>query len=126
LLTRRHRRFYAKSVNCCAEVVDILNAGPDGGSCLIAADCRGFKGTCADLVQQFSNLAVLPDYPNGLTDYACHAVRRPLPSSRGARAHSPDLRSLATAPPAVSRHASLFNCRRKLDSSNFNGVMASL
>ena len=63
------------AVNCCAEVIELLNGGPDGGSCLTAADCRGFKGTCADLVQQFSNLAVLPDYPNGLADYTCHAVR---------------------------------------------------
>ena len=74
LLTRRLcRRFYAKAVNCCAQVVDLLNSGPDGGSCPSAGDCRGFAGTCADLVQQFNTLAVLPTYPNGLQDYTCTA-----------------------------------------------------
>ena len=64
--------YYAKAVNCCQDVVSLLNGGPDGGSCPSAADCRGFKGTCADLVQQFNDLAVLHDYPDGLKDYTCH------------------------------------------------------
>ena len=54
-------------------MIDILNSGPDGGSCPSASDCRGFTGTCADLVQQFNTIAVLPSYPNGLQDYTCTA-----------------------------------------------------
>ena len=63
----------AKAVNCCAEVVAILDSGPDGGSCLSAADCRGFTGNCADIVNQFADLPVLPDYPDGMVDYICTA-----------------------------------------------------
>jgi hypothetical protein len=65
--------FYAKAVNCCAEVVAILDSGPDGGNCASPADCRGFTGNCADIVDQFAELPVLPDFPNGMADYVCAA-----------------------------------------------------
>jgi hypothetical protein len=67
------RRFYAKAVNCCAEVVAILDSGPDGGNCLAAGSCRGFNGTCADVVHQFADVPILPDYPAGMADYSCNA-----------------------------------------------------
>ena len=51
----------------------ILDSGPDGGNCLSAADCRGFTGNCADIVDQFAGLPVLPDYPDGMADYTCTA-----------------------------------------------------
>ena len=60
-------------MNCCAEVVAILNSGPDGGNCPSAADCRGFTGNCADIVGQFADLPVLPDFPDGMADYTCTA-----------------------------------------------------
>ena len=60
-------------VNCCAELVAILDSGPDGGNCASPADCRGFTGNCADIAEQFAELPVWPDYPNGLADYTCHA-----------------------------------------------------
>jgi hypothetical protein len=65
--------FYAKAVNCCAEVVMIMNSGPDGGECLSAASCRGFNGTCALIADQFKDVAVLPYFPNGLSEYTCTA-----------------------------------------------------
>jgi hypothetical protein len=66
--------FYAKGVNCCADVRAVLNAGPDGGLCPPGAgDCRGFPGDCSDLPAQFAAIAVLPDYPAGLSSYVCHA-----------------------------------------------------
>ena len=60
-------------MNCCAEVVAILDSGPDGGNCATPADCRGFTGDCADLVNQFAALPVLPDFPSGMADYTCAA-----------------------------------------------------
>ena len=60
-------------VNCCAELVAILDSGPDGGNCASPADCRGFTGNCADIAEQFAELPVWPDYPSGLADYTCHA-----------------------------------------------------
>ena len=65
--------FYAKAVICCAELVSLLDSGPDGGNCPSAADCRGFTGNCADIVDQFADLPVLPDFPDGLADYTCNA-----------------------------------------------------
>jgi hypothetical protein len=65
--------FYAKAVNCCNDVLDLLNSGPDGGFCAAAGDCRGFNGTCGELPAQFAKIAVLPHYPNGLVDYTCTA-----------------------------------------------------
>jgi len=62
-----------KAVNCCAEVVAILDSGPDGGNCPAAGNCRGFNGTCADVVQQFADVPILPDYPAGMADYQCNA-----------------------------------------------------
>jgi hypothetical protein len=67
------RRFYAKAVNCCADVRLLLDSGPDGGSCPPVGDCRGFNGTCGELPGQFADVAVMPDYPNGLKDYTCTA-----------------------------------------------------
>ena len=60
-------------MNCCAEVLAILDSGPDGGNCPSAADCRGFTGNCADIMDQFADLPVLPDFPNGMADYTCTA-----------------------------------------------------
>ena len=51
----------------------MLDSGPDGGFCPPVGDCRGFPGNCADLPAQFATIAVLPDYPQGLQDYMCHA-----------------------------------------------------
>jgi hypothetical protein len=65
--------FHAKAVNCCGDVVALLDAGPDGGACPAAGDCRGFNGTCADLTTQFADVPVLPSFPAGLQDYTCHA-----------------------------------------------------
>ena len=65
--------YYAKAVNCCNDVRAVLNSGPDGGDCPPTGSCRGFDGNCADLPAQFATVAVLPDYPNGLQDYVCHA-----------------------------------------------------
>jgi hypothetical protein len=65
--------FYAKGVNCCAELVLLLNSGPDGGACMAPTDCRGFTGTCADLPEQFAEVAVEPYFPNGLSEYTCTA-----------------------------------------------------
>ena len=62
-----------KAVNCCAEVVAILDSGPDGGNCPEAGNCRGFNGTCADVVQQFVDVPILPEFPAGLADYTCDA-----------------------------------------------------
>jgi hypothetical protein len=36
-------------------------------------DCRGFPGDCAALPGLFESVPVLPDYPDGLADYTCHA-----------------------------------------------------
>ncbi len=51
----------------------IMNSGPDGGECLSAASCRGFNGTCALIADQFKDVAVLPYFPNGLSEYTCTA-----------------------------------------------------
>ena len=57
----------------CAELKDLLNSGPDGGDCPPVGPCRGFEGNCADLPAQFAAVPVLPDWPDGLADYTCHA-----------------------------------------------------
>ena len=41
--------------------------------CPPAGPCRGFVGDCADLQAQFADVAVLPDYPDGLASYTCTA-----------------------------------------------------
>ena len=64
---------HAKAVNCCADLVFILDSGPDGGNCPAAGNCRGFNGTCADVMQQFAEVPILPDFPSGLADYTCDA-----------------------------------------------------
>ena len=51
----------------------ILDSGPDGGNCASPAGCRGFSGNCADIVDQFADLPVLPDFPNGMSEYTCTA-----------------------------------------------------
>jgi hypothetical protein len=51
----------------------MLDSGPDGGDCPPVGLCRGFPGNCADLPAQFAALPVLPDWPDGLADYTCHA-----------------------------------------------------
>jgi hypothetical protein len=67
--------FYDRADNCCRLVRGILDGGPDGGACPPdpSATCRGFTGVCSDLPDQFASLPVLPDYPNGLQDFVCHA-----------------------------------------------------
>ena len=60
-------------MNCCADLRLLLDSGPDGGDCPPAGPCRGFEGDCSDIAQQFANLAVLPDFPNGLADWKCTA-----------------------------------------------------
>lgn len=35
--------------------------------------CRGVEATCGELAGAFADTPVLPDYPNGLADYACTA-----------------------------------------------------
>jgi hypothetical protein len=79
-----HQRFpFCSPVNCCAEVVSLLDGGPDGGNCASPAYCRGFVGNCADIAAQFAEVPILPYFPNGLADYTCHAFPdedRPLDS----------------------------------------------
>jgi hypothetical protein len=62
-----------KATHCCSLIRQTLNDGPDGGSCPPVGPCRGFGGNCADLTAQFSDLPVLPDFPNGLSDFECTA-----------------------------------------------------
>jgi hypothetical protein len=59
-------------VQCCAELRFILDSGPDGGNCPPVGPCRGFEGNCGQVSEQFMSLAVLPDYPDGLSEYVCH------------------------------------------------------
>jgi hypothetical protein len=68
--------FYAKSLNCCQAVRTIMNSGPDGGSCppfLDETPCRGFAGECSLIPDQFADVPVLPDFPDGLADWSCTA-----------------------------------------------------
>jgi hypothetical protein len=62
-----------QGVNCCVELRALLDSGPDGGSCPPVGTCRGFEGTCGAITAQFKSLSILPDYPDGLADYVCHA-----------------------------------------------------
>ena len=50
-----------------------MNSGPDGGNCPPVGPCRGFEGTCGDITNQFAELPVLPDFPDGMADYTCTA-----------------------------------------------------
>jgi hypothetical protein len=59
--------FYAKGVNCCAEVRAILDATP---FCTAAPDACA--GECATLPLVFADVPV-PGYPGGLADYICTA-----------------------------------------------------
>ncbi len=61
-----------QGANCCAELRLLLDSGPDGGACPPVGPCRGFEGDCGAIAQQFAQLPVLPDFPDGLADYACH------------------------------------------------------
>ncbi len=59
----RFPRFYAKGVNCCAEVRFLL-----GDLAL------GMEATlCGDLAVAFASTPVPPYFPDGLADYTCHA-----------------------------------------------------
>ena len=61
----RRRMFYARGVNCCAEVTALLGCSP-------GAPCRGREGVlCGDLPTVFATEPVMPDFPNGLADYTC-------------------------------------------------------
>ena len=50
----------------------ILDAGPDGGNCPPVGTCRGFE-SCSELMAQFADVPVLPDFPAGLADWVCTA-----------------------------------------------------
>ena len=63
--------YYAKADECCGLLRVILNSGPDGNNCPPVGPCRGFKGTCGDIITQFAELPVLPDYPDGMQDWVC-------------------------------------------------------
>ena len=58
--------YYAKGVNCCAEVQMLLGCPPTG-------PCRGVEANCGDLAGLFAATPVPPYFPNGLADYTCHA-----------------------------------------------------
>ena len=58
-------------MNCCAELRGILDSGPDGGACPPVGPCREFEGNCADIMEQFADVPVLPDFPNGMSEYFC-------------------------------------------------------
>ena len=58
-------------MNCCAALRLLLDSGPDGGNCPPVGPCRGFEGNCGQVAQQFADVPVLPDYPNGLADWVC-------------------------------------------------------
>ena len=60
--------FYAKAVNCCADVRDILATG----TCR-TGPCPNVTSDCAALPQLFALEPIQPEYPNGLSDYTCHA-----------------------------------------------------
>jgi hypothetical protein len=65
--------FYAKGVNCCAEVRMLLDM--ENGDCPPVGDCRGVaaEGNCGDLAITFADTPVLPYFPDGLAEYTCHA-----------------------------------------------------
>ena len=75
LLPRADARFLRTKRGSCNAVRDLLNSGPDGGSCPPGYNlpCRGFTGECGDITSQFSSIPVLPDYTHGLADWNCHA-----------------------------------------------------
>ena len=50
----------------------ILDSGPDGGNCPPVGMCRGFE-SCSELMTQFVDVPVLPDFPDGLADWVCQA-----------------------------------------------------
>jgi hypothetical protein len=54
--------FYAKGVNCCAEV-----------QFLLGSLAEGVLGNCGDLPAAFADTPVPPYFPDGLRDYVCHA-----------------------------------------------------
>lgn len=58
-------------MNCCAELRSILDSGPDGGACPPVGSCREFEGNCADIMEQFADVPVLPDFPDGMSTYFC-------------------------------------------------------
>jgi hypothetical protein len=54
--------FYAKGVNCCAEV-----------QFLLGSLAEGVLGNCGDLPAAFADTPVPPYFPDGLREYVCHA-----------------------------------------------------
>ena len=50
----------------CAEIQALLECPPVGL-------CRGIEATCGELATAFADTPVLPEYPDGLADYACSA-----------------------------------------------------
>ena len=63
--------YYARADECCGVLRVILNSGPDGNNCPPLGPCRGFTGTCGEIMDQFAELPVLPDFPNGMQDWTC-------------------------------------------------------
>jgi hypothetical protein len=65
--------FYAKGVNCCAELRMLLDL--ESGDCPPVGECRGAAAetSCGDLALQFAATPVLPYFPDGLAEYTCHA-----------------------------------------------------
>jgi hypothetical protein len=57
-------------MNCCAEVRMLLNW--DGG-CPPVGPCRGQEAMCGDLPGLFATTPVPPYFPDGLSEYTCHA-----------------------------------------------------
>jgi hypothetical protein len=55
--------FYAKGVNCCAEVMFIL------GDLAVGLEST----TCGDLPLAFADKPVPPYFPDGMSEYVCHA-----------------------------------------------------
>jgi hypothetical protein len=51
----------------------LLDSGPDGGNCPPVGACRGFEGTCGQIAEQFADVSVQPWFPDGLSEYTCHA-----------------------------------------------------
>ncbi len=83
--------FYAKGVNCCAEV-----------QFLLGSLAEGVLGNCGDLPAAFADTPVPPYFPDGLSAYTCHAFPdddRPVDSFIVA------LISMASACPCALQHA---------------------
>ena len=104
--------FWVKGENCCVAIRAVLNAGVDGGNCPPSSSgadpCRGYTGNCGDLISQFADVPILPDYPNGLADYECSGANCKIaqPPARSALT-SPSSQHFPMTPTPVTRSSSL-------------------